>query len=702
MLHSRRDHLGLALCALWAAACSPQDPATTDDSETDPNGLIEVHATIGPDGGSVGGALATAPVLEVPAGALATETTITIVEEDGADPEDGVRSRLWRFEPAGLRFAVPATVHIPFTPGEGDEVVRWTASLDAPAASLETTLVGAVAAAGIEHFSVGWVGGPRADTDVPGDTDVLGDTDAGTDTDVAPDTDVASDTDTAVVTDTDTGAPRDTDPPSDTAPLQNHAPSVSGVLLSPNPAGEAQDLHATARAVDVDGDALTLTWTFYFNNTLYTSGASDTITGNLLFRGDTWRAELTVSDGTVTVGPFASNDVPIVDLPPTTPVAYVLPEVPQPCDDLVCHVGVPASYDPDPNDGVSFVRFEWSRNGVPWTGAMATTGITHDTIRSAQTAPGDVWTCSIITTSGPLDSAPGMASKTIDDGAVVDVFAMSPRSTADVLLVVGDDGSMLNQQADLANDIPTLVSDLNAAGVDYHIGVVTPDMSYYRLGAMLPASTGGVYVAPNTPGINVVLADMITIPSSSPSNLGLSATKAALTEPLLSGANAGFLRPSGPLAIFFFTDQGDNSVYFTPLVFATWLRTLRSDSDLILWADVALSASCPTSVGVQYLEATRYFRGGRSSICAASYVDALHQFAYAISGLPRQLTLSRVPKAGTLVVTHVAANGQRTTLVEGVDWTHKSNFGAVMLTAPQTAGTSVEVAYDVDCAAAVP
>lgn len=95
-------------------------------------------------------------------------------------------------------------------------------------------------------------------------------------------------------------------------------------------------------------------------------------------------AEPTASDGTVTVKPFVYHDVPNVDLPPTRPIANLVPEAPQPCDGLFCDCPTPHSYDPAPSDSVGRTRFVWQRNGVPWAGPMATTDGTNDTLPSTR------------------------------------------------------------------------------------------------------------------------------------------------------------------------------------------------------------------------------------------------------------------------------------------------------------------------------
>lgn len=117
-------------------------PPTTDPGE----------ATIGASGGTLAlGQVA----LEVPSGALAADTVLTVAEElSPADPTGVVAA--WDFGPDGLQFAVPATLSVDgvATPATGERLtLSWYDEVAAAWVDLPTTVDGSVASAPVEHFT---------------------------------------------------------------------------------------------------------------------------------------------------------------------------------------------------------------------------------------------------------------------------------------------------------------------------------------------------------------------------------------------------------------------------------------------------------------------------------------------------------------------------------------------------------------------
>jgi len=134
-------------------------PIDVESPEQPPAGST-MTARIGTAGGDITlGDL----TLSIPAGAVATETPITIrIEADpGVSAPAGFRSYspVYRFEPAGLTFAAPVRIDLPFS-GNGEvATVFWTqaGSTDTYTA-LPTTTLDFRARAEITHFSQGFAG----------------------------------------------------------------------------------------------------------------------------------------------------------------------------------------------------------------------------------------------------------------------------------------------------------------------------------------------------------------------------------------------------------------------------------------------------------------------------------------------------------------------------------------------------------------
>jgi hypothetical protein len=68
---------------------------------------------------------------------------------------------------------------------------------------------------------------------------------------------------------------------------------------------------------------------------------------------------------------------------------------------------------------------------------------------------------------------------------VTDAFVQEPASALDLLFVVDDTASMSQEQAALADAIPTLTSALDAVGVRWQAGVTTTDTTGEDAGWLL-------------------------------------------------------------------------------------------------------------------------------------------------------------------------------------------------------------------------
>lgn len=151
---------GLAL----AVACNQSHPMEPDpDPDPDPPDITipEIgdvgRATIGAAGGTVEvGDLR----LDIPAGALTSDTEITVVAEarSGAPDTFTAYSPIYRFEPEGLTFAAPVQVVLPFAGNHEVATVFWTQAGEEAFAALETSAEGGLARAEIQHFSKAFVG----------------------------------------------------------------------------------------------------------------------------------------------------------------------------------------------------------------------------------------------------------------------------------------------------------------------------------------------------------------------------------------------------------------------------------------------------------------------------------------------------------------------------------------------------------------
>jgi hypothetical protein len=174
-----------ALCVVGmlglAAACETSNTGGSSD--------VADAQPIGPSGGRI---VTNDVTLDVPPGALAADTRIVVTKVATEVSGYTAYSPLFRFEPEGLRFAVPATVTIAVNADAVLPVIYWSSDPGSarPYQALETHRTANAVSASVVHFSTGFAGQAEAVADAgpPGDSGAVldagdtGDTgDAGSD-----------------------------------------------------------------------------------------------------------------------------------------------------------------------------------------------------------------------------------------------------------------------------------------------------------------------------------------------------------------------------------------------------------------------------------------------------------------------------------------------------------------------------------------
>jgi len=266
------------------------------------------------------------------------------------------------------------------------------------------------------------------------------------------------------------------------------------------------------------------------------------------------------------------------------------------------------------------------------------------------------------------------ASCTLDPAAlaVADTFFQGSDPQVDVVFVVDDSNSMAALQGSLAAGVPTLLGGLDAAGVDYQIGVVTTDMDDPdRRGRLV----NGTIVAPGTPGGAAALAAAMQ-PGILGSQLerGLAAAHGALTPPLATHENEGIRRDDARVAVVIVSDEDDCSDdgalpagdpgacaslpgSLVPLSeYALAFRALVDDP-----ADASVHALVETgaigefegcgglNVGTRYVDLAQSFGGFVSEHCADT-TGVMNELALQIAGRRSAFPLSRTPDPRSISV----------------------------------------------------
>lgn len=290
------------------------------------------------------------------------------------------------------------------------------------------------------------------------------------------------------------------------------------------------------------------------------------------------------------------------------------------------------------------------------------------------------------------------------DGFVQDEAA------ADILWIVDNSGSMDNERDRLAAAFDRFIRGLTEKQLSFHIGVVTTDMT--RAG---PGFSGELLGPPTV--ITNDTADPVGAftthvqlpPSRVEDEQGLAAALAALTEPLVSGANAGFLRPEADLAIIVVTDEDDSSLG-EPSHYARRLRALKGLGNELTVSFSAVIGDLPdgcvspgdenilwgeAEAGTRYAEVAQETGGIVASVCAGDWSRTLTDLALQFSGLRRIFPLSAKPVDASL---RVEVDGRPVARSRDDGWVYDAQTLSIQFlgTYVPPPGSTVRIRYDLE------
>jgi hypothetical protein len=307
----------------------------------------------------------------------------------------------------------------------------------------------------------------------------------------------------------------------------------------------------------------------------------------------------------------------------------------------------------------------------------------------------------------------GESSTRVDQ---VDRFTQQDASKVDVLFVVDNTASMLEEQPRLVQGVPSFVSAALAKGVDLHVAVTTTGVDAANpacpggaqggeAGRFFPADNSAPRLLTNrTPDLAAKLQHDVQVGLCAYVEEGLEAMRRALSDPLVSSAddprtplpgdgNLGFLRDEAALAVVFVGDEDDNS----PDDVGTYVRFLQSKKGLsqpqraVIYAIAPTAQQCPTAggVGTRYAEAAAKTGGQMLSACAPDYGPLLADVANKAFSPQERFPLSATPVAGSLAVTvnGAAASG----------WSYDPAGNAVVFAAAPAPGAKIAVSYRRSC-----
>lgn len=315
---------------------------------------------------------------------------------------------------------------------------------------------------------------------------------------------------------------------------------------------------------------------------------------------------------------------------------------------------------------------------------------------------------------GPDVAAPSLAPSRLIPPIVrgprqVDTF-LQDEAIVDILWVVDNSASVSNERARLAQQFDRFLNVLLAAGVDFHVGVTSTDLSRStgdggRLRGPVP------FIDRNTPDPRSAFRQAVTFPVNLDVRLeeGLAAMVAALTPPNTQGPNRGFLRDEASLAVIVVTDEDDGSIGLVEY-YGRFLRGLKGpgrEANISFSVvggplpDGCIPAGEELIFGADADAAERYSRlvdlsnGLFESICALDFAPFVEQLATRLSGLRLVFPLSVPPVEATI---EVRVDGRVVPMSATNGWTYSSVERAIIFHGNRIPPPRSEVVIDYDVA----
>ncbi len=293
----------------------------------------------------------------------------------------------------------------------------------------------------------------------------------------------------------------------------------------------------------------------------------------------------------------------------------------------------------------------------------------------------------------------------------IDEFDQLGQPKVDILLVVDDSCSMSQEQTSIGSNLGAFLQFSNAQDLDYQIAVSTTDVSGNGPGGRfvpLMADPLDRIITPNTqPSPEAVFAQNVVVGTDgADTEAGFHAAFLALSNPLIFGHNAGFLRPDAVLSVVFVSDEDDfspGSVDFYVNFFLS-IKGFRNANLFSASAIVGDPGGC-TGPGGAARDGPRYrglaerTGGVFQSICTGDWNRSLEDLSTTAFGFKSRFFLTNQPVVMTLRVVvdevEVSATDPDGTLNWSYDLgTNSINFGPFSTPEP---GAKIRVEYTVEC-----
>ena len=294
----------------------------------------------------------------------------------------------------------------------------------------------------------------------------------------------------------------------------------------------------------------------------------------------------------------------------------------------------------------------------------------------------------------------------------IDSFAQPSIPKVDILFMVDCSGSMTEEQEKLATNMDAFINNLVSWNADYHLGVIASDMESEAMSGRLQGNPKYLYnkgsgALSTSEIINSFKTRVMLGTGCSSYEKGLEAMLLALSEPLISNENAGFLRDDAKLILVWLSDEEDQSSWAAQ-GYAEFFVNLKMPYGINRPNGFAIvgdkgkgcqgaTADESADAGDRYIavadilnpEDDKHFL----SICKSDYSDFNSWMSESVFKLNGQFLLSRVPDPSTISVK--IGN----TVSPLSDWTYNEFSNSILFAEGKepSPGASISIEYNTLC-----
>lgn len=278
----------------------------------------------------------------------------------------------------------------------------------------------------------------------------------------------------------------------------------------------------------------------------------------------------------------------------------------------------------------------------------------------------------------------------------------------DVLLVIANDSSMAEHDANLAANAAQFTSQLFTNKlVDFHIGVISGMATDQNIGGAWGGRFSGFpkYIDPSTQNPVATLQKNMDVGAHADDPVALfTVVEQALTSPVIDNENAGFLRPGADLVVMLISDTDPEDHGPNAAEFYKFLVALKNGDPQRVSVYAAYAPGQSTCVGegdpieIEALLKLAQPNSYGFSLCDPNFGNQLANVSNRIaSSVKKSFDLSQLPVVETINVTY---GGQAIPNDADTGWTYDSARNRIVLGAhlvlPAAApGSKIEITYSI-------